>query len=165
MGGTALAHGDDIEDDRIDAPAVAVAERADAVRRQVRLRDDAGADGVVDIVVEVGDAVRHGDDLALERGRRAAALVVQDAVAHLEGQVEPLPAVFQKAHHAQALHVVLKAARHELREHVLAAVAKGRVPEVVPERDGLRQILVERSAREIVRAICATSSVCVRRVA
>ena len=49
-------------------------------------------------------------------------------------------------------------------EHLLARVAEGRVPHVVREREGLDEVLVHaQSARATVRAIDATSSVCVSR--
>ena len=97
------------------------------------LGDDAGANGVVDVVVEIGDPVGNGDDLALERRRCAALLMVQNPVPHLKGQVEARAVILQKFYDAQALDVVLKPARHQLVEHALAAVPKrgvapGRAP-------------------------------------
>ena len=51
--------------------------------RQLAEREHARAQRVVDVVVDVGDAVDEPHDLALERGRLArAARVAQDAVAH-----------------------------------------------------------------------------------
>jgi len=68
--------------------------------------------------------------------------VVADAVAHLPGEVEA-PAVLQPLHYAQALLVVRKAAGHHAVQKALARVPERRVPEVVPQRDGLGQVLVE----------------------
>ena len=45
-----------------------VAEDLDRLGGQVGAGDHAGAQGVVDVVVDVGDAVDQPDDLALERG-------------------------------------------------------------------------------------------------
>ena len=47
--------------------------KAELLRRQVGGRQNAGAKGVVDVVVDVGDPVDDADDLALERGRLARA--------------------------------------------------------------------------------------------
>ena len=67
---------------------------------------------------------------------------------------------------SQRLQVVLEAAElaHALVERVLAGMAERRVAEVVGEADRLDEVLVQLSARATVRAICATSSECVRRV-
>ena len=48
------------------------------------------ADRVVDVVVDVGDAIDDADDLALVRLGLALAGVREDPVAHLVGQVQPL---------------------------------------------------------------------------
>ena len=67
-----------------------VAEHRDLLGRQVAERDHAGAQRVVDVVVDVGDPVDEPDDLALERRRLArAGGVAQDPVAHRLGEVEP----------------------------------------------------------------------------
>jgi hypothetical protein len=53
--------------------------------------EDAGAHRVVDVVIDVRDAIHQPHDLALERGGLPrAAGVAQDAVPHRVGQVEPL---------------------------------------------------------------------------
>ena len=44
---------------------------------------DPGPQGVVDVVVDVGDAVDQLDDPALQRRRLGRAVVVEDAVANL----------------------------------------------------------------------------------
>ena len=66
------------------------AEHRDLVARQVALLEQAVADRVVDVVVDVGDAVDDADDLALERLGLLLARVREDAVADLVGQVQPL---------------------------------------------------------------------------
>ena len=121
-----------------------VAEDRDLLRRQVGDPEHARAHGVVDVVVDVGDAVDEPDDLALERRRLARpAGVAQDPVAHRLGEVEPLEPV----HHPQRVLVVAEAAAEALAraaiEHVLADVAERRVAEVVAEPDRLHEVLVE----------------------
>ena len=119
-------------------------EHGDLLRRQVRDLQHARAHRVVDVVVDVGDAVDQADDLALQRRRLARpARVPQDPVAHRRGQVQPL----QLVDHPQRVLVVAEPAAEALAraavEHVLADVAERRVAEVVPEPDRLRQVLVE----------------------
>ena len=73
---------DEIVDERVDAVRAGVAEHGDRVARQVGLAQDARADRVVDVVVDVGDAVDDPDDAALQRPRRLGAPgVAEDAVA------------------------------------------------------------------------------------
>ena len=49
-------------------------------------------------------------------------------------------------------------------ERLLADVPERRMAEVVPQPDGLDEVLVSPSARATVRDTCVTSSVCVSRV-
>ena len=152
-GGRRLHH---VHDERLDARGVVGAEHR--VRRvgQVALGQDARAYGVVYVVVHVGDAVGRAHDAALERLGSQVAGVVEDAVAHLGREVEPLAAVLDALHHAQALLVMpverlglgrsgvdAPVAGDAARERLLAGVAERRVPQIVPERDGLGQVLVQ----------------------
>ena len=79
-----------------------------------------------------------------------------DAVDHLQGEVEAAALTLKELHDAGALLVVGKEASRDsllrvdpppagktAREGPLPLVAKGRVSEVVPQGDGLRQVLVE----------------------
>ena len=59
------------------------AEQRDLLVRQVVLAEQPVAHRVVDVVVDVGDAVDEADDLALERRRLSLAGVREDAVADL----------------------------------------------------------------------------------
>ncbi len=79
---------DEVVDERVDALRAGRAECLDLAARQVALLEDAVANRVVDVVVDVGDAVDDANDLALERLRLARAGVGQDAVDDLVGQVE-----------------------------------------------------------------------------
>ena len=68
---------------------------------------------------------------------------------HLEGQVQSRKGRIdrlQQLHHPQALPVMLKSAvlPHAFRQHLLARMPKGRMPEIVRQRDRFRQILIQR---------------------
>ena len=63
-------------------------EDLDLVARQVVFAEEAEADGVVDVVVDVRDAVDDAHDLPFERLRLPIARVREDPVADLAGQVE-----------------------------------------------------------------------------
>ena len=107
---------------------------------QVVRAQDAEADRVVDVVVDVRDAVDDPNDPPLERLGLVLAGVLEDPVAHLPGQVQLLG-------DAERLLVVAKATPeslpHALVEGLLARVAERRVAGVVPEADRLGQVLVE----------------------
>ena len=116
------------------------AEQLDLGVRQVGLGEDAVPDRVVDVVVDVRDAVDDADDLALERLRLLRARVGEDAVAHLVREVEP-------PRDAQRLLVVAEPPAERCVERVverlLAGVPERRVARVVAKADRLDEILVE----------------------
>ena len=122
-------------------------EQLDLGRRQVLLAEDPGAQRVVDVVVDVGDAVDELDDPPLLGRRPVRAGVVEDPVADLFGQVQPLPVALEGVDDPQRVDVVLEAGVAALAqsrvERALAGVAEGRVAEVVAEPDRLGQVLVE----------------------
>ena len=74
---------DEVVHERVDPLAARVAEQRDLVVRQLLAREDPVADRVVDVVVDVRDAVDDAHDLPFERVGLALAGVREDAVAHL----------------------------------------------------------------------------------
>ncbi len=95
---------------------------------------------VVDVVVDVRDAIDEPHDLAFERRRLLLPRVREDPVADLVGEVEGL-------RDSERLLVVAKASLeallHRVVERVLARVAERRVTHVVTEPDRLDEVLVE----------------------
>ena len=118
--------------------------------------EDPGADRVVDVVVDVRDAVDDADDLPLERLRLVGAGVLEDPVAHLPGQVQPAAVALEQLDDAQRVLVVAEAAgrraRAALVERLLAGVAERRVAEVVAERRSPRRDPRSAAARARRRA-------------
>ena len=141
--GAVVACLDEVGDHRVDTSALRVAQHGDAVARQVVRGEDAGGDRVLDVVVDIGAAVGEFDDFALESAGGAVEFVVEDAVAHLVGEVEPFAVVFEQFDDAQALFVVAEAALDQSVEHALAGVPERGMPEIVTERDCLGEVLVE----------------------
>ena len=131
---------DEVVDERVDPLRAGRAEQLDLRARQVGVREDPVADRVVDVVVDVGDAVDDAHDLPLERLRLLRARVGEDPVADLVGEVEP-------AGDPPRLLVVAEAApergAERVVERLLARVAERRVARVVPEADRLDEVLVE----------------------
>ena len=138
---------DQIVHQRVDALAARSSQERDRARGRSHRSDEPGPQRVVDVVVDVGDAIGQVDDLAFEGGRRPLPGMVADAVAHLPGEVETPAVVLQHLHHPGALLVVLEAAGAQSREHLvddpLPGMAERGVPQVVPQGDGLGQVLVE----------------------
>ena len=138
---------DDVVNEPVDPARAGLPQELDLFLRQVSVRQEAGAQGVVDVVVDVGDAVDEADDLPLERGRVAGAGVLEDAVAHLLGEVQTAALLLEHVDHAERLLVVAEPAAEALEddlvEHLLAGVAEGRVAQVVADGDRLGEILVE----------------------
>jgi hypothetical protein len=98
------------------------------------------ADGIVDVVVDVRDAVDDADDLPLVRLGLNLARVLEDPVADLPREVELLCDL-------EGLLVVTEARAEPLAqafvERLLAGVTERCVTHVVPEPDRLGQILVQ----------------------
>ena len=104
--------------------------------RQILLMQHTCADGIVNVVVNVGDTVCNAYHGALQGAWRTAFLVVHNAVPHFIGEVQPR-AVFQFFHNAQTLYVVFKAAGHQAVQHAFACMAERCVTQIMSERDCL----------------------------
>ena len=112
-------------------------------RRDVLLGQKSRPDRIIHIVVEIGDLVGKPHHTAFECRGMTAGPVVADAVTYLKGKIQPLTVLFQDLHHTDGLFAVDKPRGAEPVQDRLAAVPEGRMPEVMPERDRLRQVLVE----------------------
>ena len=125
-----------------DSPRTAISSRG-----RSRLVEHARAQRVVDVVVDVGDAVDQPHDPPLERGGQLGPGVAQDAVAHRLGQVQAAAVALQHLDHPQRVLVVAEAAPEagleRAVERLLPRMPEGRVPEVVAEADRLGQVLVQ----------------------
>jgi len=139
---------DEVVDERVDPVGSGIAKRGDCVSGKIRGGDYAGPEGVVDVVVDVRDAVQQPDDLAFERRRlRGAAGVVEDSIPDRVAEVETRSVALEPVDDPQRVLVMAKRASEALGqtaiEDVLAEVAEGRMPEIVAEADRLDEVLVE----------------------
>ena len=131
---------DQVVDERVDPLRAGVAEQLDLGSRQVGGREQSPADRVVDVVVDVGDAVDEPDDPSLERRRLLLARVREDAVAHLRRQIELLGDPQRLLVVPEVRPEVPAQARVEL---LLPRMPERRMSRVVAEPDRLGQILVQ----------------------
>ena len=107
--------------------------------RNIVLADDARAYRVINIMVDVGNAVGKVDNAAFRRTRLAPAGMADNAVAHLARKVQ----ILEHIHNAQTLLVVPKPERTSFVKRRLSGVTERRVPEIMSECDRFGQILVE----------------------
>lgn len=82
--------------------------------RNIRLFQDSGPDGIVDIVIDIGDFIGEAHQLSLQRRRVPAGPVVPDAVPHLPGQIQALAALLQLLHHPDTLFIMGEARTAEV---------------------------------------------------
>ena len=66
----------------------------------VLLGDNSGAAGILNIVIDVGDAIGKADDASLCGKRFRPARMAQDTVAHLFCKIQAAAVVLQLLHHA-----------------------------------------------------------------
>src|SRR5690349_6274131 len=152
---------------RVDAIGAPLAEQLDLVLGQIRGIEDAEADGVVDVVVDVGDTVDDADDLALERRRLLLAGMREDAVAYLGREVERFRDLQRMLVVAETTAEMLL---QRLVERVLTGVAEWWMPHVMAKADGFDEVFVEpqrprdaaRDRRRLER-VCHPSAVVVAR--
>ena len=126
-------------------------------------RENARVEAVVQIGGQVGDLVGQIDELGFEgrelveevlgqlrvRGGGVVAGVLDDALAHAQGQVQPAKAgiaLLEPGDDAQGVQIVVEAqakAAQALVESLFAGVAEGRMADVVRQRQRLGQFLVQ----------------------
>ena len=120
-----------------------VAQDGDNILRQILLAENACPDGIINVVIDIGNLVRTPHHLPLQRLRDVIAGVPQDAQPHFVGQVQTHAVLFQIVHHPQALLVMTEGLAQAIGEGCLTGMTKGGVPQVMPHGNGLCQILVQ----------------------
>ena len=149
---------DNVAGEGVDAIAVGGAEDAARFRGEVVLRQHAGADGIADVVVEVGEGIGDFHDLAFQRIGDAPGFgedvlpylgAFEDGIARLIGEVEAVAgdaairAGLQHFDDADALDVVAELIRQALGEGILSGVAEGGVADIVPEGGSFGEVFVQ----------------------
>ena len=132
---------DQVVDERVDPARAGLPEELDLRPRQIVRREQAPADRIVDVVVDVGDAVDEPHDLALERLAALPSPVCvripsrTSAVRFSSSAIRSDCSLWRKP--------VPNRSRRQAVELRLAGVAERRMPHVVPEPDRLGQVLVQ----------------------
>ena len=115
---------------------------------QLRRGQNVEVDRVVEVVTVIGDFVRQIRNLRFQGWKPARALVLLQAFANFEGQIQSGKigiGVFQQFDHPQTLPVVLETAviAHAFGQDFFAGMPEGRVAEIVGQGDRFRQIFIE----------------------
>ena len=131
--------------------------------------EHARAQRVVDVVVDVGDAVDQPHDPPLERGGQLGPGVAQDAVAHRLGQVQAAAVALEHVDDAQRVLVVAEAAARSAACSARSSASSPACPNGGWPRSWPRPIAsvrssFSRSARATVREMPQASIVWVSRV-
>src|SRR4051794_16165708 len=138
---------DKVVHEHVDATRAGVAENCDLSSRKIVVRQDPCTKRVVDVVVDVRDAIDDADDFSLERVRLDRPGVFENSVTHLQGEVEPASFALETFDDAEGMLVVAETTRptfaQQLIERVLACMPERRMAEVVAEADRLDEILIE----------------------
>ena len=132
-----------VSDEGVDAFAVADTAFFPNPVRHVILGDDAGTDGVIQIVIDVGDPVTEADYRCLTCVIGRTVSVVENAHAGFVAEIQPVTVPLQIINNPKTLLIVLEALREDPVQGALTGVAKGRMAEIVTEGDGFHQILVQ----------------------
>ena len=112
-------------------------------QRNILLRHNTGTAGVVNIMVDVGDFIRNANDLPLQSVGLLSLGVAENAVFHFIGQVQPGAVFLDLLHRAHALGIVGETAGAQAVQRPLTGVTKGGVPQIVPQGNGLGEILIQ----------------------
>jgi NhaP-type Na+/H+ or K+/H+ antiporter len=138
---------DKIVHEQVDPLAAGLAEDLDLLAWQVRRREHVRTDGVVDVVIDVGDPVDQPHDPGLVGPRLDRTGVPEDPVTDFLGEVQAPPVPLEVVHDSQRLLVVAEAPGEpgvqDLVERLLAGVAERRMSEVVPVADRLGEVFVQ----------------------
>jgi hypothetical protein len=129
------------------------------LRLQLLLIQQSGIKAVIKVMTVVGNFVGKIGDLGFQRwlmtresfsarGDPKVGLMFRQSLPHLPGEVQSgkiriLPLQF--LHHPQALSIVLESILplHEAIQRVFPLVSKGRVTQVMGQRNGFRQVLIQ----------------------
>jgi hypothetical protein len=118
------------------------AENCDAIGRDLLCRNYPAPDGIVYIVIDIGNPVSYFNDLSLQGGRLHRAGVVQNPVPHFPCQVKA-SAPFQVINHPEALFVMLKSGLKNLVQRCFAGMPKWCVAEVMAQGYRFGKVLIK----------------------
>ncbi len=142
-----------IRDDGVEALGMAVSKDPADILRNVTGLNNTGAEGIAEVMVDVGDGIAEAADFGFEanllvgltnRIEATAPLgVVEDTLPNFPGKVESLSFFLQHINDAQALLSMSEAAGDSFSKKIFAKVAKRRVAKVMRQRYGFSEVFIE----------------------
>lgn len=109
------------------------APRTSAISLGMSLSDKIpGTNRIVDVVIDIRNAVRRSHDLPLERLGDPRPCVSENRHAHLVGEIQSVAVALELIYHAKRLLIMVKRRSHHIRQRSLARVTERRVPQIVP---------------------------------
>ena len=139
----AFAAGDHIHDHCVDPIAVGFAKNLQAVRGNGIRPENAASQGVVQVMIQVGNPVRPTDTFRFRCFRLNGAGMRQNTAADFLCQVQAGTVFLKLFHHTEALLVVTESLGKEIVEGAFTDMSVRGVTEIVSEGNGFSQVLVE----------------------
>ena len=100
-------------------------------------------DGIVNIMINIGDLIRESHYFSFQRMGTAGRAVVQYPVPDLHSQIQANSLLLQHFHDPHALFKMGKAAAAQPVQHRFPHMAEGRMPQIMSQRHRFRQILIQ----------------------
>ncbi len=126
------------------------------MRRDIFLLYHICPDGIIDVMVDIGDDIRDSDHLSFQSLGHILFLIIENfspAFGMLEypvpdfvGQVQPFAFILEFFHDTEALFIMGESSGEELGKSFLPSMSERSVSEVVPQRDGFGEILVQQKS-------------------
>ena len=111
--------------------------------RDICLRENSSPDGIIHIMMNIGDLIGKSDDLAFQCMRLANGLMVPDTVTHFICQIQSLTVLFQNIHGTDTLLCVLESKRTDSVQSPLSRMSERCMSQIMPQCNCLHQILVQ----------------------
>ena len=123
--------------------AVVVTQNPQNISRKIIIGENSGPDGIIDVVIDIGNLVTAANYLTLQRFRNPVTGMTQNAHPNLISQIQALTVPLQNVHNTQTLLVVAKGSTHAAGQRILSGMAEGGVTQIVTHGNGLCQIFVQ----------------------
>ena len=142
--GAGLPGGEDgIDDQGIDSLGMVMPQDIGYGIRDVPVGQEPRPDGIVNVMVYVGDLVGAANHHALQSLRPGFAGMAEDAVSDLIGKIQSLSVIFQHIHHPKRLLIVAEGSSQATGQGHFTGMAEGGVAQIVTHGDGFRQIFIQ----------------------
>ena len=102
----------------------------------IRNGHDTGTNGIVNVMVHIGNTVSHTDNAAFEGVSLFAGSMAENTVACFIGEIQSPTVFFEDIHYTQTLFIVMKTAGHQIIKGTFSGMAEGGVSEVMRQRNG-----------------------------